>query len=175
MWPGWNKEATHAPALTPAFGHYRPHTLALRFVLMASAGSSPSLPPDPDQNSGLVYSTFLGGSNYDWSNGIAVDAAGSAYVTGATSSTDFPTTPGAFDLTYNGGSDVFVTKLNVGGSGLVYFTFLGGSNSECFFGNCAIAVDSNGAVYVVGVTSSSNFPITWGRLIPALMVWEISM
>src|SRR3989442_783710 len=78
--------------------------------------------------SALVYSTFLGGSGYDQGYGIAVDAPGNAYVTGFTASTDFPTTTGAVDTTFNGGSgDAFVTKLNPTGSALVYSTFLGGS------------------------------------------------
>ena len=75
----------------------------------------------------LVYATFLGGSSDDVASAIAVDGAGRAYVTGSTSSTDFPTTPGAFDTSYNGGGDAFVAKLNPTGSGLVYATFLGGS------------------------------------------------
>ena len=61
--------------------------------------------------SGLVYATFLGGSGDDYGYGIAVDGAGSAYVTGCTDSTDFPTTPGAFDTSFNGGDDAFVAKL----------------------------------------------------------------
>ena len=60
----------------------------------------------------LVYSTYLGGSGGDYGYGIALDGAGSAYVTGRTDSADFPTTPGAFDTTFNGGAaDAFVTKL----------------------------------------------------------------
>ena len=79
--------------------------------------------------SGLAYATFLGGSGGDYGYGIAVDGTGSAYVTGGTSSTDFPTTPGAFDTSYNGScGDAFVVKLNPAGSGLAYATFLGGSD-----------------------------------------------
>src|SRR5207247_26921 len=68
--------------------------------------------------SGLVYSTYLGGSGYDVGNGIAVDSAGYAYVTGATSSSDFPTSAGAFQTAFGGGPfnyDAFVTKLNPSG------------------------------------------------------------
>ena len=66
-----------------------------------------------DNPADLLYSTFLGGTGHDWGKALAVDGAGSAYVTGYTSSSDFPTTPGAFDTSYNGGStDAFVTKLN---------------------------------------------------------------
>jgi Beta-propeller repeat len=74
--------------------------------------------------SALVYSTYLGGSANEGSSGIAVDDAGNAYVTGGTNSTDFPTTPGAFQTTGPGG---FVTKINSTGSALVYSTYLDGS------------------------------------------------
>jgi hypothetical protein len=79
---------------------------------------------------GLVYATYLGGSDVETTVAIAVDDLGSAYVTGVTLSHDFPTTPGAYDTTHNGGSinwpqDAFVAKLNADGSGLDYATFLG--------------------------------------------------
>ncbi len=109
---------------------------------------------------GLVYSTFLGGSDHDVGNGIAVDGDGNAYVTGNTSSSsDFPTTAGAYDTSHNGGQDVFVTKLNAAGSGLVYSTFLGSYGSD--YGQ-DIAVDSSGNAYVVGTTESPYFPTTPG-------------
>ena len=110
----------------------------------------------------LVYSTYLGGSNYDRGSGIAVDSAGSAYVTGWSNSSDFPTTSGAFDTTYNGGFDAFVTKLDSAGSALIYSTYLGGSlGSQGEFSH-GIAVDSTGSAYVTGMTDSSNFPSTPG-------------
>jgi len=132
-----------------------------RFVLRKSGGYGfavkgydPRLPLVIDP--GLVYSTFLGGSGTDQGLGIAVDATGAAYVTGLTGSTNFPTTVGAFDTSYDGGSsDAFVTKLNAAGTGLVYSTFLGGSGTD---EGHAIAVDSSGAAYVTGLTTSSNFP-----------------
>ena len=79
--------------------------------------------------SGLVYSTYLGGSGFDLGFDIAVDGAGSAYVTGTIDnfSTNFPTTAGAAQTTHAGGFDAFVTKLDATGSGLVYSTYLGGS------------------------------------------------
>lgn len=107
--------------------------------------------------SALIYSTFLGGSNRESGNGIAVDASGNAYVTGSTTSPDFPATAGAFDTTYNGDFDGFVTKLNASGSALVYSTFLGDVDSDS--GN-DIAVDMSGNVYVIGTTGSPNFPTT---------------
>ena len=84
----------------------------------------------------LVYSTYLGGNGDDSAAGIAVDAAGNAYVTGSTSSTDFPVAPGfpssstAYQRSNAGSTDVFVTKLNPTGSNLVYSTYLGGSGTE---------------------------------------------
>ena len=109
--------------------------------------------------SALVYSTFLGGFDIDDGLGIAVDAAGNAYVTGETGSQNFPTTSAAFDRTRNGAFDAFVTKLNAAGSALVYSTYLGATNVE--FGS-RIAVDAGGSAYVVGSTSSSDFPTTAG-------------
>jgi hypothetical protein len=108
----------------------------------------------------LIYSTYLGNPVRDAGTGIAVDAAGNAYVTGFTSSSNFPTTPGAFQTTYGGGFDnAFVTKVNPMGTALIYSTYLGGSSMD--LGN-AIAVDAAGNAYVTGHTSSSNFPTTPG-------------
>jgi Bacterial Ig-like domain (group 3)/Beta-propeller repeat len=114
----------------------------------------------------LIYSTYLGGSGYDYGNSIAVDSAGNAYVTGSTESTDFPVTPGAFQTVCdNGGSrcelnpDAFVTKINAAGSALVYSTYLGGTGYDSGSG---IAVDSGGNAYIAGLTQSTDFPITPG-------------
>jgi hypothetical protein len=113
---------------------------------------------------GLDYSTFLGGTGQDTgsSENIAVDTSGRAYVVGSTFSADYPTTPGAFDRTYNGSGepDAFVTKLNASGSELAYSTFLGGTNDDRGF---AIAVLDRRA-YVTGETvcCSADFPTTPG-------------
>jgi hypothetical protein len=105
--------------------------------------------------SGLVYSTYLGGSAFELGRGIAVDAAGNAFVAGQTSGADFPTA-NPRQATYGGGvGDAFVAKLNPSGSALVYSTFLGGSG---FDRGLAIAVDSDGNAYVVGETESADFP-----------------
>jgi hypothetical protein len=115
--------------------------------------------------SALIYSTFLGGYDYDDGNAIAVDSSGNAYITGATHSPNFPTA-NAFLSTIQSfcsglGSpiapcfDAFVTKLNPSGSALVYSTFLGGYARD---EGHAIAVDSSGNIYVAGETSSNNFP-----------------
>ena len=123
--------------------------------------------------SALIYSTYLGGSrcNVDgWSqdegNAIAIDSAGNAYVTGSTTSTDFPTTPNAFHTqlgglqTCTGQSDAFVTKLDPTGSVLAYSTYLGGAGD--FDTGIGIAVDLVGSAYVTGTTNSSDFPTTPG-------------
>ena len=117
--------------------------------------SAPLLPSPSAQSSDLLYATFLGGSDDDQGYGIAVDASGAAYVTGWTDSSAFPTTAGAFDTSYNGHEDAFVVKLNAAGSALAYATFLGGSSDDWGEG---IAIDSSGAVYVAGHTTSSDFP-----------------
>lgn len=105
-----------------------------------------------------VYSTFLGGSDSDSGDGIAVDSSGNAYVTGTASSANFPTTTSALQTTYGGGTDAFVTKLNPTGTApLVYSTFLGGSG---FDAGASIAVDGSNNAYVTGQTSSpsASFP-----------------
>jgi hypothetical protein len=106
--------------------------------------------------SALVYSTYLGGSSGgDWGNGIAVDSAGNAYVTGVTGSTDFPTV-NPLQATSNASEGTsFVAKFNAAGSALVYSTYLGGSESDAGTG---IAVDPSGNAYVTGRTDSSDFP-----------------
>jgi uncharacterized protein (TIGR03437 family) len=112
----------------------------------------------------LLYVTYLGGRVDDVGSAIAVDSAGNAYVTGYTSSPDFPTVKGSYQTTYGGQGanrnlppfgDAFVAKLNPTGTALVYSTYLGGSGDEK---GAAIAVDSNGSAYVGGATLSTNFP-----------------
>jgi hypothetical protein len=107
----------------------------------------------------LLYSTYLGAGSTDWGYGIAVDGAGDAYVTGFTYSADFPTTPGAFDTSFNGVLDAFVTKLNPTGTALAYSTYLGGSSDDYGRG---IAIDGAGNAYVTGPTGSFDFPTTAG-------------
>ncbi len=109
----------------------------------------------------LVYSTYLGGSGsmQQQGNGIAVDAAGSAYVTGMTQSNNFPTTAGAYQTARSGlySSNAFVTKLSATGDALAYSTYLGGSDTR---GN-AIAVGTDGSAYLTGQTGTT-FPTTTG-------------
>jgi hypothetical protein len=102
----------------------------------------------------LLYSTYLGGSKTDTAWGIAVDRQGCAYVTGDTSSTDFPTKDPYYPAN-PGGQSVFVSKFNAAGNGLYYSTYLGGSASDHGYG---IGVDGEGNAYVSGSTQSSDFP-----------------
>lgn len=118
----------------------------------------------------LVYATYLGGNDYDTPYATIVDGAGNAYTIGQTHSDNFPTTSSAFDTSYNGDAeypgdgywygDAFITKLNSSGSGLVYSTYLGGSSYDSRWGD--IALLPNEDVVVVGMTGSSDFPITAG-------------
>lgn len=105
--------------------------------------------------SALVYSTYLGGSGFDYGSGIAVDSSGNAYITGGTASTNFPTMNPLQPANAGGQGDSFVAKLNPAGSALVYSTYLGGSGLDQ--GN-GIAVDNLGNAYVTGYTNSINFP-----------------
>ena len=108
--------------------------------------------------SGLVYSTYLGctnGTGYTTGAGIAVDNSGNVYLTGETTSPDFPTTPGAYQLAV-AGVNAFVTKLNATGTGLLYSTLLGGSTIDRGYG---IAVDGAGNVYITGLSQSTDLPI----------------
>jgi hypothetical protein len=116
--------------------------------------------------SALIYSTYLGGSDFDYSFGIAVDTSGHAYVTGYTGDKDFPVSPGAFQPKRNGhsnGENYFVSALTSDGSGLIYSTYLGGtSDVDHFDRGRAIAVDNLGQAYVAGNACTENFPTTDG-------------
>jgi hypothetical protein len=171
---------TTSGAFQRTLGGFGPASVGDTFVAKFNPGLSGA--------ASLVYSTYLGGNGDDGyfgdqtagdiysfvglqiDGGIAVDSAGNAYVTSATTSTNFPTTPGAYQTTsniYNSGglpgSDVFVTKLNATGSALVYSTYLGGGkakgkNPATFSGGASIAVDASGDAHVTGWTDSTHFP-----------------
>ncbi len=114
------------------------------------------------KGSALTYSTYLGGSGADTVWSVRVDASNNAYIAGQTSSTNFPTTAGAFQTTCGTdctANDAFVSKFNTAGTALLYSTFLGGSNEQEAF---AMAIDSSGDAYVTGRTSSTDFPHTKG-------------
>jgi len=102
----------------------------------------------------LLYSTYLGGSNFDVGRDIAVDSAGNAYVSGQTTSISFPTA-NAIQPANAGSIDAFVTKLNASGTAFIYSTYLGGSSGDFSFG---IALDSAGNAYLTGEASSIDFP-----------------
>jgi hypothetical protein len=108
----------------------------------------------------MEFSTYLGGNGDDRGSGVAVDGAGNIYVTGFTSSSDFPT-KNALDSSYNGGgkTDVFVAKIDSAGKAVIYSTYLGGTGDDFSAG---IGVDAEGNAYVAGDTTSADFPVTNG-------------
>ena len=112
------------------------------------------------EGSGLVYSTYLGGSRLEIEGAIAVDAEGNAYIAGDTDSADLPL-KGAFQTVSGGLYDAFVMKLDPTGSTVEYATYMGGSGND---GSPAAVVDAAGNVYVAGVSLSPNFPVTIGAL-----------
>lgn len=111
----------------------------------------------------LIFSGFLGGSNVDRANGIAVDTSGNAYIIGDTGSSDFPTTTGAFQTTLKL-SDAFITKINATGTALIYSTFFGGTDTEV---GSSIAVDATNHAYVTGSTRSTDLPTSAGAFQPS--------
>jgi hypothetical protein len=112
----------------------------------------------------LLYSTFLGGTQFDVGLGLTIDNTNAVYITGATSSADFPVTGSAYDNSFNGVSDIFVTKITAAFT-LVYSTYIGGSASEGpgFYpygmAKNKIVVNTSGQTFVTGTTTSSDFPV----------------
>ena len=117
----------------------------------------------------LLYSTFIGGSSTESAGALALNHDGTVTITGGTGSADFPTTAGAVESTFHGGtgtildvpSDAFAAKLNPSGSRLVYSTYLGGSGDDSGAG---VTVDGAGNAYYAGFTGSPEFPTTRGAL-----------
>lgn len=107
--------------------------------------------------SAIVYAAYLGGAGSDTANSIALDAAGNVYLTGVTSSADFPLTSGALQSVFKGLNDAFITKINAAGTALVYSSYLGGTGRDVA---SAIAVDSAGSAYITGRTDSPDLPAT---------------
>ncbi|MFT6079580.1 MAG: hypothetical protein ACJAQZ_001638 [Planctomycetota bacterium] len=124
-----------------------------------TASATKALSVDPV----LQWSTFVGGSNNEWGYATSRAPDGSVVVTGQTTSSNFPTTAGVIDPSYNGfgapTTDVFVVRIQAGGAGVLYATYLGGSGSEKGLG---VSVDAAGVATVVGAAGSSNFPTTAG-------------
>lgn len=149
----------HSPQLYQQSGNTR-HNVAGSYVLahedevhfqVAAYDRRRPLVIDPV----LTYSTYLGGSNADFAQAVAVDSAGNAYVTGQTTSVNFPTANG-FQANLRGSSEAFVAKIDAGGNTLVYSTYLGGTFADAGVG---IAVDDSGNAYVTGSTLSPDFPL----------------
>jgi len=110
-----------------------------------------------ETNCNLLFSTFIGGSDEDYGKSIAVDSQNNTYITGYTLSSDFPTTLGCFDNSYNENKDAFVCKLNADGSTLLYSTFVGGESIE---EGVDITTDDDNNAYITGDTKSADFPTT---------------
>jgi hypothetical protein len=135
------------------------------FDVSLSAGNFDAFVAKIDtQTAQLAYCTFLGGGGMDYVSALRVDAVGNVYATGQAGASSFPTTAGAYDTSYNGQGDGYVTKVNPLGNGLVFSTYVGGTSEERMHG---IALDTTGAVYIVGQTlSHANFPGATTQTIP---------
>ncbi|MHC4463816.1 MAG: dockerin type I domain-containing protein [Planctomycetota bacterium] len=115
----------------------------------------------PDGKS-IIWSTYLHGTARDDVYGVYAETNGFVYAVGWTRSSDFPTTPGAYDRSHNGDMDVFVTKFEPDGTSLVYSTFFGGSGTDQCRGG--MDLDEEGAIHLSGYTDSTNFPTTSGAI-----------
>lgn len=138
-------------------GAARPQTFGSQDVFVAKLNPS---------GRGVVWTAYIGGSSVDTGVGIAVDAAGAAYITGQTASNNFPVSAEAPQKLLGGGSgvtDAFIVKLAPSGDAITYASYIGGSSNE--LGN-AIALDSTGAAYIAGRTDSTDFPITTKDTLP---------
>jgi hypothetical protein len=136
---GWTKSRTTFPISAGAY-QSTPQGGVDGFAAKLSASGSQ-----------LAYCTYLGGSGDDYANGIALDSGGNAYVVGTTSSSNLPTTAGAFQVNSGGGQDAFVVKLNPTGTGALYNTYFGGPGNDTGMG---IAVDSSGRACITGDNNS---------------------
>ncbi len=120
-----------------------------------------------DPTGAVVYSTMLGSGGLDYLNGIAVDSSGAAYVAGLTGSSSFPGNPPGAVTSNAGGFDAFIAKLSADGSTLVWLTYLGGSGNDVpNYSNCLTRDPATGILYLVGSTTSSDFPTTSGVIDP---------
>ncbi|HTJ76490.1 MAG TPA: SBBP repeat-containing protein [Acidimicrobiales bacterium] len=142
--------------LSPGFPTVRPLQAASGGSASGVAGSFPDafVAKFAANGSSLVYSTFLGGSDYDQGTAIAVDGSGAAYLTGSTASPNFPTVSPA-QPRKDADADAFVAKVDPAGAALVYSTYLGGGGAD---GGNGLAIDSAGDAYVTGTTGSTNWP-----------------
>ncbi|MGD8780436.1 MAG: SBBP repeat-containing protein [Ignavibacteria bacterium] len=140
----------------PAYSTYFPITQGT-LTTQHSGGASDVFVAKFNSNGELIFSTLLGGSDYDGGEQIALDKDGNIIVVGVTASTDFPATENAYDKTYNGDTDIFITKINSACDSILYSTYLGGNNQDI---HPVIALDETGCIYISGPTRSPNFPTT---------------
>lgn len=122
----------------------------VRDVFLTKIAPLPGNPP--------VFSTYVGGSDYDEPEDITLNGA-YVYVTGGTFSFSFPTTAGAYDVSFNGERDAYVFKADTSTGAIVYSTFLGGTKEE---NSGSVVVDANGNAYIAGSTQSPDYPTTTG-------------
>ncbi len=149
-------------ASTHVSGSFPPEWFRNGFQQTPPGGRDGVVAKIASDGSHVLWATYLGGSGGDGDTpSIRVDAAGSPYVLMGTSSTDMPTTAGAYNRSYNGGGDLYLAKLAADGSSLLYGTYLGGSQSEGSETH-GLAVDADGAAYVAAATRSPDFPTTSG-------------
>jgi len=125
------------------------------------AGADPAAPSEPtgipNNPNAIVWSTFIGGGDSDYGHGMTIDSHGNPVITGYSRSDDFPTTPGAYQRTHSGSYDVAVVKLNPAGSGILWATFLGGTEEDRAF---TVVLDDADNPVVGGLTYSPDFPTT---------------
>ncbi len=159
-----------AATANPGAGGTFPTTAGAFQTLSSGRGTEAVAAKLNAAGSALIYGTYLGGSAYvrggsaDFAGGIAVDASGNAYITGKTIALDFPVTAGALQTKFpNALGTAFVSKLNAAGTALIYSTYLGGT-----YGDSAHSgrIDAQGNAYILGSTSSKDFPTTPGALQP---------
>jgi hypothetical protein len=153
IYVGMNSVSRPFPHITP--GAYQ--------TIFKGGGNDGVVAKISSSGSQVLWATYLGGSGNDLSTSIQVDSAGTVYVAGLTGSSDFPTTVGAYDRTFNGGAiDAYAAKLAPDGASLIYGTYLGGSADDESGGKNNLVIDGQGNAYVTGYTLSSNFPTTAG-------------
>lgn len=153
-------DAAQNPILTGMTSYSSFPTTAGAYDITHNGGRDVFVAKFSSTGSALLWSTFLGGSTDDWGLALERDASGNHVVSGYTWSSNFPTTPGAYDETWNGGNtDAFVAKLSSTGSELLWSTYLGGGSTDDGYG---LALDASGNPIVTGRTASANFPVTAG-------------
>ena len=140
-------------------------TMSVYFPVTTGANNLPNenafvIKINKDGNS-IGYSRLIGGSGNDFSNSIALDRNGNAYITGRTDSANFPTTDESYDENYNGYNDAFMTKLSNTGDSIIYSTYLGSTMDDEGTG---ISLEVDGTIYITGYSKSMNFPTTLGAL-----------